>query len=52
MTEDEMFGWNHRLSGHEFEQILGDSEEQGNLVCCSPWGQREADTTEQLNNNS
>ena len=47
-----MFGWNHRLSGHEFEQILGDSEEQGNLECCSPWGQREADTTEQLNNNS
>ena len=31
-TEDEMVGWHHRLNGHEFEQTLGDSEEQGNLV--------------------
>ena len=37
-TEDEMAGWHHRLSGHEFEQILGDSEGQGRLACCSPWG--------------
>ena len=36
-------------AGHEFEQILGDSEEQGNLVCCSPWGCKESDTTERLN---
>ena len=35
MTEDEMFGWHHRLDGHEFEQSLGVGEEQGNLVCCS-----------------
>ena len=40
MTEDEMVGWRHWLNGHEFEQIPGDSEEQGSLVCCSPWGLR------------
>ena len=40
MTEDEMLGWHHRLSGHEFEQTLGDSEGQGSLACCSPWGSR------------
>ena len=36
-TEDEMAGWHHRLNGHEFEQILGESEGQGILMCCSPW---------------
>ena len=41
MTEDEMVGWHHRLNGHEFEQTLGDSEGQGNLACCSPWGRKE-----------
>ena len=51
MTEDEMVGWHHRLNGHEFEQILGDSEGQGSTVCCSSWGHKESDTTEQLNNN-
>ena len=35
-----MVGWHHRLNGHEFEQTQGDSEEQGSLVCCSPWGCR------------
>ena len=40
MTENEMVGWHHRLNGHEFEQNLGDSEGQGNLACCSPWGHR------------
>ena len=50
MTEDEMVGWHHRLNGHEFEQTAGDSEGQGSLVCCSPWGHKELDTTEQLNN--
>ena len=50
-TEDEMVGWNHRLNGHEFEQILGDSEGQGSLECCSPWGLKELDMTEWLNNN-
>ena len=51
MTEDEMAGWHHRLNRHEFEQTLGDGEGQGSLVCCSPWGCRELDMTEQLNNN-
>ena len=44
-------GWHHRLSGHESEQIQGDSEGQGSLACCSPWGHKELDTTEQMNNN-
>ena len=34
--EDEMVGWHHRLNGHEFEQALGDGEEQGSLAYCSP----------------
>ena len=49
-TEDEMVGWHHRLNGHEFEQTLGDDEGQGSLACCSPWGSKELDTTEWLNN--
>ena len=40
-----MVGWHHRLTGQEFEQTLGDSEGQGSLVCCSPWGCKESDTT-------
>ena len=52
MTEDEMVGWHHRLDGHEFEQALGVSDGQGSLVCCSPWGCKEVDMTEQLNNNN
>ena len=51
VTEDEMVGWHHRLNGHEFEQTLGDSEGQGSLAWCSPWGRKELDTTERLNNN-
>ena len=49
--QDEMVGWHHRLNRHEFEQTPGDGEGQGSLVCCSPWGHKEVDTTEQLNNN-
>ena len=49
MTEDEMVGWYHRLDGHEFEQALGIGDGQGSLMCCSPWGRKESDTTEQLN---
>ena len=48
MTEDEVVGWHHRLDGHEFEQAQGDGEGQGSLVCCSPCGHKELDTTEQL----
>ena len=44
-----MVGWHHRLNGHEFKQSLGDGEGQGDLVCCSPWGQKESDMTERLN---
>ena len=50
-TVDEMAGWHHRLNGHEFEQTLGDSEGQGSLMCCSPWGLQESDTASQLNIN-
>ena len=46
-----MVEWHHRLNGHEFEQTPGDNEGQGSLVCYSPWGCKESDTTEQLNNN-
>ena len=48
-TEDEMVGWHHWLDGHEFEQAPGDSEGQGGLACCSPWGRKESDMTERLN---
>ena len=46
VTEDEMVGWHYRLSGHEFEQTLGDSEGHGSLLCYSPWGCKELDRTE------
>ena len=46
-----MVGWHHRLSGHEFEQTPGVGDGQGSLVCYSPWGRKESDTTERLNNN-
>ena len=49
MTEDEMVGWHHWLDEHKFEQALGVSDGQGSLVCCSPWGHKESDMTEQLN---
>ena len=49
MTEDEMAGWHHRLDGHEFEQVPGIGDGQGSLACCSPWGCKELDMTEQLN---
>ena len=47
-----MVGWHHQLNGHKFEQTLGDSVGWGSLVFCSPWGHKEWDTTEQLNNSS
>ena len=46
-TEDEMIGWHHQLNDDEFEQALGDGEGQRSPACCSPWGCRESDTTEQ-----
>ena len=47
-TADEMVGWHHRLSGHEFGYTLGVGDGQGGLVCCGPWGRKESDTTERL----
>ena len=44
-----MVGWHHRLNELEFEQTLGVGDEQGSLVCCSPWCHKEMDMTEQLN---
>ena len=49
MTEDETVGWYHQLDGHEFEQALGIGDAQGSLACCSPWGGKGLNTTEQLN---
>ena len=40
MTENEMVEWHHQLNGHELEQILGDSEEQGSRACCSSLGHK------------
>ena len=48
-TEDEIVGWHHQLNRHEFEQAPGVGHGQGSLVCCSPWGCKESDTTELLN---
>ena len=44
-----MVGWHHRLNGDEIEQTPGDSDGQGGLACCSPWGRRESGVTERLN---
>ena len=44
VTGDEMVGWHHQVSGHEFGQTPEDSEGQGSLACCSPWGCKESDT--------
>ena len=52
MTEDELVKWHHRLGGHEFEQALRDGEGQRSLACCSPWGHKESEMTEQLNHNN
>ena len=46
MPEDETVGWHLQLDGHEFEQALGVGEGQGSLVCYSPRGHKESDTTE------
>ena len=46
---DEMVGWHHWPDGHEFEQAPGVGGGQGSLACCSPWGRKETDGTEQLN---
>ena len=45
-----MVGWHHQCDGHEFEQATRVGDGQGGLVCCSPWGHKESDKTERLNN--
>ena len=45
----EMVGWPHQLNGHEFEWTLRVGDGQGGLACCSPWGRKELDTSEKLN---
>ena len=52
MTEDETVGWHNQFNGHEFEQTPGNSEGQESLAFFSPWGHKESDTTELLNNNN
>ena len=47
-----MVGRHHQLNGHEFEQTLEDGEGEGSLACCSSWGCKESDTTQQLNNSN
>ena len=49
MTEDEIVGWHHRLSGHGFGWTPGVGDGQGGLACCGSWGRKESDTTERLN---
>ena len=48
-TEDEMVGWHHQLSGHEFGWTLGVGDGQGDLACCGSWGSKWSDTSELLN---
>ena len=48
----EMIGWHHRLNEHKFEQTPGDNGGQRSLPCCSPWGWKQLDPTEQLNNDT
>ena len=43
-----MVGWHHQLDGDESEQALGDGDGQGSLACCSPWGHKQLDMTEQV----
>ena len=49
--DNEMVEWHHQFHGNEFAQTLGDSKRLGSLACCSLWGHKESDTTEQLNDN-
>ena len=52
MSEDEMAGWHYQCNGHGLGQTSRDDEGQRGLVCCSPWGHKESDTTGWLNNNN
>ena len=50
MTEDEMVAEHHQLTGRESEQTPGDHEAQRSPACYSPWGRKESNTTERLDN--
>ena len=52
MTEDKLVGWHYRLNGHELGQTPGESRGQGGLACYNPWGHKESDMTQRLNNNN
>ena len=53
MTEDEMVGWHHQHDGHEFGQAVGVvMDREAWHAACSPWGHKESDTTEDMNNNN
>ena len=52
MAEEGIVGWHHQLNGHESEQTQEDSEGQGSLACCVPWGREESDMTEGLSSRS
>ena len=52
MTEDEMVGWHHQLSGHAFEQTPGDSKGQESMACCSAQGCKESKRLSPVNNNN
>ena len=49
--EDEVIGWHHQLNGCEFERTPRDSEGQGRLACCSPWGRKELGSLHRRKNN-
>ena len=51
-SEDDMAEWHHLCKGHETGQTLGNGEGQRGLVCCSPWGCKQLNTTRWLNNNN
>ena len=49
MTEDEMVGWHHQLSGYDFKKTTGVDDGRGGLVCYSTGYCKELDMTERLN---
>ena len=51
-SEHEMAGWHRWCNGHELGQTSGDGEGQGGLLCCSPWGHKELDTTRWVSNSN
>ena len=48
-TEDKMIGWHHWFDEHGFEWTLGVGDGQRRLACCSSWGYKESEMTEEVN---